>query len=143
MKELFKDGWNDRSSGIVMMIVMFVAAVVVANIGILMGANLPQLLLIVAAFLVPVAGGQVGQAIQGPAPNEKPLPESAGVVQDEHGRLEIGRVLKLAAVVVALEIALVVLLARPETGLAGVAEMCSAFIGYATVSEVTQKIGRV
>ena len=40
--KFLKDVFGDKSSGILMMVVMFVAAVAIANIGVCMGADLGQ-----------------------------------------------------------------------------------------------------
>jgi len=149
--KLLNDKWNDRSSGILMMIIMFVAAAIVGNLGVILGMDIGQLALATAAFLVPVAGGQIGQALQGkpprpaqpsPSSTDEPVPP-AGVLDDETGKLDLGRILKIAAIIVALELAILVMVLRKDAGMIGVAELASAFIGYATASEITQKVGRI
>jgi hypothetical protein len=153
--KFLKDALGDKSSGILMMVVMFVAAVAIANIGVCMGADLGQLALLVAAFLVPVAGGQIGQALQGLPNSQPPAAEgsapgasqsdqgSLGFVQNPLGNMDIGRILKLTAVLIAMELAIRVMAIRKDAGLVGMAQICGAFLAYATASEISQKAGGV
>ena len=153
--KFLKDVLGDKSSGILMMVMMFIVAVVVANIGICMNADLGQISLLVAIFLVPVAGGQIGQALQGLPATQTPtdggsLPltnknatEALGFVQNPLGNIDLGRVLKLVAVLIAMELAILVMVVRKETGLIGITEICGTFLAYATASEISQKVGGV
>jgi len=136
---IINDKVGDKSSGILMMIVMFAAAVVVANVGLFVAKDLVALAALVGVFLVPVAGGQIGQAIQG-----KALPDElgkCGLLQDPAGKLDLGRILKLAAVVIALELALLVIIIRGDLG--GAVPLAMAFVGYAFASEIAQKAAGV
>jgi len=153
--KFLKDVFGDKSSGILMMIVMFIAAVVVANIGVCMGADLSQLALLAAVFLVPVAGGQIGQALQGLPTTQTPengdstpitsQTESTplGFVQNPLGNMDFGRVLKLISVLIAMELAILVIAIRKDTGLVDMVKICGAFLAYATASEISQKAGGV
>jgi hypothetical protein len=154
---MFRDRVGDNSSGILMMIIVFVAAVIIANVGVIIGADIGQLSILVGAFLVGAAGGQIGQALQG-KPSETPLvdallpmegkpkimiPPQLGVLQNTNGRTDQGRMLKLLAIVVALELAILILFVRGGESLVTVAEFCGVFIGYATASEITQKMAKI
>jgi hypothetical protein len=143
---LLKDAFGDKSSGILMMVVMFIAAVAIANVGVCFGMELGQLSLLVSIFLVPVVGGQIGQAIQGlpcvpSSPNDKP--QSLGVFHNPLGTIDVGRVLKLAAVLVAMELAILLIILRKDASLTGIAEICGVFLAYSTASEIAQKAGHV
>jgi hypothetical protein len=140
---LLVDANSDKSSGILMMIILFVAAVVVGHVGVIIGTDMGQVALLVGTFLVPVAGGQIGQALQNKGLGEMVTEKSLGVFQNSQGAVDVGRILKIVAVIVALELAVLTMILRAETGIMGVVQLCGAYLAYATASEITQKVAGI
>lgn len=136
---LLVDANSDKSSGVLMMLILFVAAVVVGHVGVIIGTDIGQVALLVATFLVPVAGGQIGQALQNKGLGEMVTEKELGVFQNAQGKVDVGRVLKILAVIIALELAVLTMALRAETGVIGIVQLCGAYLAYATASEITQK----
>lgn len=169
---LLQDYQGDSSSGILMMIITFIAATLIANLGVFIGIDLSQLTLLTGAFLVPTIGGQIGQALQkrsnpspdidnsgenkvegvntqegandgSATPSQPRARSSLGVFHSPYGYMDTGRILKVLSVFVAIELAIVIILVSKNGGIAGASELCGAFITYATASEFTQKVGGI
>lgn len=141
--KILRDAWNDKSSGILMMLVLFIAAVAIGNVGVVLGADMSKLALLVVAFLVPVAAGQYGQALQGKPPEPSTKSESLGLLYNVTGQVDVGRALKLIAVLVALEVAVLVMILRKDMDLVDVAKLSGVYLAYAAASEITQKAARI
>ncbi len=144
--KLLRDLWNEKSSGLLAMLVTFCLAVLIANVTVSVGMDYGVAAGIVGAFLLTAAGCQIGQAVQGKPPEslQGVDKESIGIITNGSGKPDLGRILKLIAIVVAVELLILALAVRGvKEGWMGIVLLIAPFLTYAPVSDVTQKAGGI